>query len=156
MGRTESSRQGLRSRPPTPRDPLLDVSSLLYNVFTLMPPPRPHHAGSGECVCVCVRAWHTLRFFFFLTKKRKERKAKAHQALQRFLQSDDRIESLRISGVPPLAPGSRCHYACLQSCELNALAGSAGGEGRGLGLGREGGRERGYERLGSSLMFGAL
>lgn len=100
-----------------------------------MPPQRPHHGGSGACV----RAWHALRFIFFffflISKKGEKRKAKAHQALQHFLQSDDRIESLRISGEPPLAPGSRSHYACLQSCELNALAGSAGGEGRGLGLG---------------------
>lgn len=33
---------------------------------------------------------------------------------------DDRIECLGISGVPPLAPGRCCHYACLQSWELNA------------------------------------
>lgn len=54
--------------------------------------------------------------------------AKAHQAAPpaNFLQCDDRIESLSISGVPPPAPGRRRHYVCLQSCELNTLAGSEG------------------------------
>ena len=56
--------------------------------------------------------------------------AKAHQALPtNFLQRDDRIESLSISGVPPLAPGRCCHYACLQSWELNILAGRSEREG---------------------------
>lgn len=72
-----------------------------------------------------------------------------------FLQCDDRIASLSISGVPPLAPRRCCHYACLQSWELNTLAGSEGEDWR---------RERGGKRLresenecfSSSAVFGAF
>lgn len=77
---------------------------------------------------------HNLHFILLTKKKKKKGKKRGfwwgpspkltRPPLANFLQRDDRIESLSISGVPPPAPGRCCHYACLQSRELNTLAGS--------------------------------
>lgn len=138
---TESSSEGPWSRSTPPCDPLLDVSSLLYNVFMLMlawrsPWPR---TGRKQWAVPISPAQFAFHFINKKGKKNREKPAPLHggalpklSRLQRgalptnFLQCDDRIESLSISGVPPLAPGRCCHYACLQSWRLNTLAGSEG------------------------------
>lgn len=90
--------------------------------------------GSSE-LFQCMRACHNLHFILLTKKKKNIASPASGDALPKltrfqcalprnFLQCDDRIESLSISGVPPLAPGRCCHYACLQSWELNTLAGS--------------------------------
>lgn len=107
--------------------------------------------GSSE-LFQSMRARHNLHFILLTKKQPARASGGASPRLTRlqcapptnFLQCDDRIESLSISGVPPLAPGRCCHYACLQSWELNTLAGSEG-EDRRRQRGEEGERER-FER----------
>ena len=91
--------------------------------------------GSSE-LFQCVARPPQFALHFLLTKKQRAQLSAAAvpkltrlrhvRCRQTLLHCDDRIESLSISGVPPPAPGRCCHYACLQSWELNTLAGSEG------------------------------
>lgn len=117
--------------------------------------------GSSE-LFQCIRAQHNLHFIL-LTKNSQpsfwrclpQSSPGSKCALPtNFLQCDDRIESLSISGVPPLAPRRCCHYVCLQSWELNTLAGSEG-RGTGGGRGREGGKRLRESKKGENECFGS-
>lgn len=118
------------ARPPT-RDPLLDASSLLDNIFTLTLPRRAAPAlvmggGSERELLRRLLEPGTICTSFCIQKKIKKQPASqaffffgAAPPPTSFQQCDYRMESLGVGGAPPLAPlrgtPSLCVFAIMRA-----------------------------------------